>query len=335
MATAMQLSTAAFAVDGCPQRVEPALAGDSSAAYGPVMFRRTPQIDRNVVAAAQRRLAALAAQHSAAAEDPADVISAATSDNSLHATAEEAPGLLPSGLPRHAGPRRGEYGRWGISAQHVTVAALAVVALVVAVAWWSLRSVPHSESVQLSSHGVAPPTLLAPVAGASPSTPPPGTSVPAGQTSTGSTTRLVVDVAGKVRHPGIVELPTGSRVVDAIAAVGGARPGVSLTSLNLARLLVDGEQIVVGVDVPYGGSMSTSGGGGGTGTAATASPAPVNINTADAEQLDALPGIGPVTAQAILTWRADNGSFSSVDQLLEVSGIGDATLADLRPYVYV
>lgn len=80
--------------------------------------------------------------------------------------------------------------------------------------------------------------------------------------------------------------------------------------------------------------MSTSGGEG-TGTAATASPAPVNINTADAEQLDALPGIGPVTAQAILTWRADNGSFSSVDELLEVSGIGDATLADLRPYVYV
>ena len=144
---------------------------------------------------------------------------------------------------------------------------------------------------------------------------------------------LVVDVAGRVRRPGIVELPAGSRVVDAIAAAGGARPGVSLTSLNLARLLVDSEQIVVGLDIPGApgsgtvpGAQVTSSGG---------SISPVNLNTATAAELDTLPDVGPVTAQAILQWRADNGPFSSVDDLLDVSGIGDATMADIRPYVYV
>jgi competence protein ComEA len=108
---------------------------------------------------------------------------------------------------------------------------------------------------------------------------------------------------------------------------------VQTRSLNLARPLVDGEQIVVGLRVP---AMA---GNPGTGTGVTpttgSSIAPVNLNTATAEQLDTLPGIGPVTAQAILDWRTENGSFTSVDELLEVSGIGDATLADIAPYVYV
>jgi competence protein ComEA len=143
----------------------------------------------------------------------------------------------------------------------------------------------------------------------------------------------VVDVVGKVRRPGIVRLPVGARVVDALRAAGGARPGVGTRSLNLARPLVDGEQIVVGFHVP------ALGGGGSAGTTSApetgASIAPVDLNTATAEQLDTLPDIGPVTAQAILTWRTENGSFTSVDELLEVSGIGDATLADIAPYVYV
>ena len=108
---------------------------------------------------------------------------------------------------------------------------------------------------------------------------------------------------------------------------------MSLTSLNLARLLVDGEQIVVGLDIPGApgsgtvpGAQVTSSGG---------SISPVNLNTATAAELDTLPDVGPVTAQAILQWRADNGPFSSVDDLLDVSGIGDATMADIRPYVYV
>ncbi len=137
---------------------------------------------------------------------------------------------------------------------------------------------------------------------------------------------LVVDVAGKVRRPGIAVLPAGSRVVDALDAAGGARRGVDLTSLNLARPVVDGEQILVGV-APAAGVAGT-----------VDAPAPdgatrVNLNTADQAALDTLPGVGPVTADAILAWREANGAFTSVDELLEVDGIGEATLADLAPLV--
>lgn len=298
------------------------------------MFRRTPPLDADVVAAAQRRLAALVQQHSHVERegptDGSDAKDAAEVGGGTIGTTTTAPGTA-----RHLGARRTEQGRWGVSPSHVTVAALAVVVLIVAAAWWSLRSVPHSEQVQLSSHGAPPPTFSSPGA-RPPLTPAPASlATPApGQASVTAATRLVVDVAGKVRHPGIVELPAGSRVVDALAAAGGAKPGVGLTTLNLARPLVDGEQIVVGIDVPYVGGAPSAPPIGGSATTPTA-VTPVNLNTATAEQLDTLPGVGPVTAQEILAWRTDNGPFTSVDELLEVSGIGDATLSDLRPYVYV
>ncbi len=126
-------------------------------------------------------------------------------------------------------------------------------------------------------------------------------------------------------------LDAGARVIDALKAAGGARPGVDLTSLNLARLLVDGEQIVVGVAAPTGLP------------GATAVPVPpgattgplVNINTADQTLLETLPDVGPVTAEAIIAWRTEHGGFTAVDELLEVDGIGDATLATLTPHVTV
>ena len=128
--------------------------------------------------------------------------------------------------------------------------------------------------------------------------------------------------------PGVATLPAGSRVVDALRKAGGARSGVDLSSLNLARVLVDGEQILVGRGMPGGGIAAG---------ASTAAPGPsgalVNLNTATEEQLDTLPGVGPVTAQKILEWRSAHGAFSSVDELLEVDGIGDKTLADLAPLV--
>lgn len=138
---------------------------------------------------------------------------------------------------------------------------------------------------------------------------------------------VTVDVAGKVRHPGIVVLDTGSRVVDAIEAAGGARPGVDLSSLNLARLLLDGEQVLVGVAVPAGV----------TAAAASGEPAGalVNLNTAGQTELEALPEVGPVTALAIMSWRDEHGGFTAVDELLEVDGIGDATLEQLAPHVTV
>ena len=115
-------------------------------------------------------------------------------------------------------------------------------------------------------------------------------------------------------------------MVDALEAAGGARRGVDLTALNLARLVVDGEQILVGV-------APAPGVAGSLGTSAPEGTSLVNLNTADQAALETLPGVGPVTAEAILAWRTDNGGFTSVDELLEVDGIGEATLEDLAPLV--
>ncbi len=149
-----------------------------------------------------------------------------------------------------------------------------------------------------------------------------------GAPSPGAAASVTVDVAGKVRRPGVATLPAGSRVVDALERAGGPRGRVDLSALNLARVLVDGEQILVGRPRTSGGLAAS---------ASTAAPDPsgalVNINTATTEQLDTLPGVGPVTAQKILEWRGANGAFSSVDELLEVDGIGEKTLADMAPHV--
>ncbi|GAA0328662.1 hypothetical protein GCM10010319_00830 [Streptomyces blastmyceticus] len=137
---------------------------------------------------------------------------------------------------------------------------------------------------------------------------------------------VVVDVTGKVLRPGIQRLPTGSRVVDALDAAGGARPGTDTTGLNRARVLMDGEQIVVGAS-PGPAAAPPPG-------AASGRPAgPVSLNSATAEQLDALPGVGPVLAQHIVDYRTEHGGFRSVDELRHVNGIGARRFTDLRPLV--
>ncbi|MFF1702749.1 helix-hairpin-helix domain-containing protein [Streptomyces sp. NPDC058252] len=155
-------------------------------------------------------------------------------------------------------------------------------------------------------------------------------------------TAIVVDVSGKVRRPGLQRLPTGSRVEDALRAAGGVRPGTNTEGLNRARLLVDGEQIVVGAPALASGSAaagtSSTGTTGGTvgagGSGAGAAPsAPVALNTATVDQLDTLPGVGPVLAQHIIDYRTQHSGFRSVDELREVNGIGDRRFADLRNLV--
>jgi len=149
---------------------------------------------------------------------------------------------------------------------------------------------------------------------------------------------LVVHVVGAVRHPGVVELPAGSRVADAVAAVGGLTRRGDPASVNLARPAVDGEQVVVGRRGAPGTALPAPAAGAPAipGAPSPAAPtAPVDLNTATLEQLDGLPGIGPVLAQRILDWRSTNGRFSTVEELGEVSGIGEATLGDLRPLVTV
>lgn len=167
-----------------------------------------------------------------------------------------------------------------------------------------------------------------------------GASAPSPGTTASAGPEIVVDVSGKVRHPGIHRLPAGSRVADALRAAGGVRPGTDLDGLNRARFLVDGEQVVVGGPAPATGSAvagTAAGGtaaGGAAGAGAAGLPAaPVSLNTATAEQLETLPGVGPVLAQHIIDYRTQHGGFRSVDELRQVSGIGDRRFADLRSLV--
>ena len=144
---------------------------------------------------------------------------------------------------------------------------------------------------------------------------------------------LVVHVAGAVAAPGLHELPEGSRVADAIAAAGGLTPQADAARINLAAPVTDGQRVYV-LAVGEQEPAVAVGGGGGDPTGAAPS-GPVNLNTADAEALDSLPGIGPATAAAIIEHRGKVGAFTSVDQLLDVPGIGEAKLEALRDLVSV
>ena len=152
---------------------------------------------------------------------------------------------------------------------------------------------------------------------------------------------VVVHVVGQVKRPGVQMLPAGSRVAQAVEAAGGASKGAELSRVNLARVLVDGEQVRVpapgdpvdpseltGPGPPAGGA----GGGAGSGSAGGAGGL-VPLNSADLAALDTLPGVGPVLAQRILDWRTEHGRFTSVDELGEVSGIGEKLLSQLSPLV--
>jgi competence protein ComEA len=218
-------------------------------------------------------------------------------------------------------------GRVRLGVGQLAVLAVLVAAALGATAWWVVRADGGAATLPPVS---ATPSALAPLPTGTPPAATSSAAAPAGVASASPTDTIVVDVAGKVRRPGIATLPLGSRVVDALEAAGGARPGVRLGTLNLARVLTDGEQVVVGVAAPAGVAASAAGepapGAGG-------STPMVNLNSATQTELEELPGVGPVTAQSILAFRSEHGAFTAVDELLEVSGIGDATLAKIAPYV--
>ena len=188
------------------------------------------------------------------------------------------------------------------------IALVAVVGVTVAGAgFWYLRSLPAPVEVR---SGPSEALVAAPTASASPAT------------------VILVDVAGWVRRPGVYEFAEGARVIDAIDAAGGARPGAVLSSLNLAAPLVDGTQVLVPKESESAPTTET-----GTGTSGATGL--VNVNSATNAELETLPGIGEVIAQAIVDHRTENGPFTSVEQLVDVSGIGDATLESIRELVTV
>jgi competence protein ComEA len=215
--------------------------------------------------------------------------------------------------------------RWQPERRAVLAVGLAVVVAGALTLWWVLSARPRDVAVHGSGASITPVASMTSAAGDPASVAPPSPS-PSG--SAGA--RLVVDVAGKVRRPGVYRLPSGARVIDALKVAGGALPGVSTTALNLAAPLRDGQQVVVGVPVP---ASAASVPGGADVPAGSAASGPIDLNTATLEQLQALPGVGPVLAQHILDWRTQHGRFASVDQLNEVSGIGTVKFAALRPLV--
>lgn len=173
------------------------------------------------------------------------------------------------------------------------------------------------------------------------SAPPPITSTATESATADRSAVIAVSVTGAVRKPGLVRLPNGSRVADAIEKAGGPTDRANLTGLNLAQKLSDGASVVVSAAAGESGSGSASAvGDTGADPAASASAAhpaggKVDLNTADVAALDALPGVGPVTAASIVSWREKNGRFSSVEQLQEIQGIGPARYASLAPLVTV
>ncbi|MFJ7203116.1 helix-hairpin-helix domain-containing protein [Streptomyces sp. NPDC098789] len=221
-----------------------------------------------------------------------------------------------------------------------TLGAVAVV-LVVAVGfagqhYWSAR--PQSVTAPaVSAPPLAPAGAVAVPFAAASTSPARAPAVPfvvppsASAAAPAAGARIVVDVSGKVREPGIRRLPAGSRVEDALAAAGGVQPGTDTSGLNRARILLDGEQVLVGVPAqPAQGGPGPGGpapGGPGQG------PGPVSLATATVEQLDGLPGVGPVLARHIVDYRTARGGFRSVEELRQVNGIGDRRFADLRVLV--
>jgi competence protein ComEA len=148
---------------------------------------------------------------------------------------------------------------------------------------------------------------------------------------------VVVYVAGAVVRPGVYPVAPGSRVADAVAAAGGSTADADLDPLNLATKLADGDRVFVPREGEAPPAVIDSGSGGGSGASGggAAPDAPVDLNTATEAELEALPGVGPATAQAIVAWRREHGGFRSVQDLLEVRGIGPAKLAALRDHVRV
>lgn len=261
-------------------------------------------------------------------EEPSDPVAqesaAARADEAAARLAEPFAQVEPVQTHPEARPHAGFDSRMPVPRTVLRLGVLVVVVSLAFAGWSLVTSWPRSSAGEdpAATDGSRPVT-------GGPSDPAPGSLGPLEPLEAASPSpSLTVHVVGEVRHPGIVTVAAGSRVADVVAAAGGLRKGAKLGRTNLARTVADGERVEVGTgaDAPASAAGSADSGG---------APAPLDLNTATAEQLDGLPGIGPVTAAKILGWRTEHGRFSVVDELAEVPGIGPKTLEELRPLVRV
>jgi len=211
-----------------------------------------------------------------------------------------------------------ELGQQRFSRMHVGVIGVLLILGVITAGWLLLRARPVAVATPGEVVTMSTPVQNAPTASPTPSE---------------RATRIVVHVVGAVRHPGLVRLPENSRVQDGIDAAGGLTGRADPGELNLAQPLADGQQLVIGtVGDPVGEVRDGRESGGGSGPSASAT---LDLNRANQAQLEELPGIGPVTAESILTWRQQHGRFSRIEELQEVDGIGPKTYAQIAPHVRV
>lgn len=236
------------------------------------------------------------------------------------------PGVSERTVSRPPDPVRGTPGVWEFGRRHLQVIG-ALLALGVLLGGFALT--------RARSHPVAPPAIAAPV--------PAPSAAPAGEPQPTAAPELMVHVLGAVNRPGVYRLPDGARVVDAVDAAGGLTAQAKPGELNFAQALEDGQQVLVGAGERPGGEVRTRDDDPGTGPGGTStgransegSGGKINLNRATVDQLDTLPGIGPVTAGKIIAWRDQNKKFSRVEELQEVPGIGPKSYAELAPLVTV
>ncbi|WP_431962794.1 ComEA family DNA-binding protein [Nocardia sp. bgisy134] len=243
------------------------------------------------------------------------------------------PGWWERFVPERFHGARIDPGRRGVLALAVVGLAAVLVATVVV---FRERPVAHAVPPLPAVHTSTTPLGSRP--NRSPAQPVPATT---GAMPAAGTAELVVSVVGLVHRGGLVRLPEGARVADALAAAGGARDGADLTGINLAQRVKDGDQILVGLAAPspgptqLGSTTITTTGPSAASRPSAGSSGKVDLNRATEAELDALPGVGPVTAGAIVAWRTANGRFTALEQLGEVDGIGPARLARLRDLVMI
>jgi len=247
-------------------------------------------------------------------------------EESVAARPEAAPAPPSSGsrawLPAVVRGARIEPGRRGAAVLAIVAVA---AALIVGLFVWGAR--PRAEPV------AALPVVSVTEAQSARPAPPSGAVAPS---ATAPPAMVVVSVVGKVARPGLVSLAEGARVADVLTAAGGPHPGVDVSQLNLARKVGDGEQIAVGIPAaPDALPVAAAAPAGGSSGGGSAPAGPIDLNSAGPEQLDTLPGVGPVTAQRIVEWRTRNGRFARVEQLREIDGIGERRYEQLRTLVRV